>query len=279
MIRIDLGRDDLDKGKEPKAETTFFGLKLPSGPKKPNVSMDIGSVLLLTVAAAFAFLPYLFVDQYRSFVNGQHQAVMKKMQEEENALKDEIAKYNGFQAELKSYQDQKKMISDRLAAVRQLLQNRNTPVNVLDAVGQSIPARTWLSSIDLSVEGKPQLALQGSAYSNEDVSDFVEKLSESIYLSDVTLDEVTGASSGDVVTKGFGIHAVPKGVQPMMNERDTAALPGAQPVAQAVGAPPSSTVPTAPAAAPMPVPLPQQVGAPAAPQNNPGVPGQGPANP
>lgn len=229
MIRIDLGKDGLDKkgrGKIPfniqipeKYRQYFEKIKVPGG------TFDLRGTVLSLLLLALAFLPHLFVVQYEHYLTNQHLQAMKTLQEKEEELKQDIARFASFQKELESYEQQKKIVTERLAVVRRLLAQRNTPVNVLDAVGQSLPARTWLTDLEVNLGAKPQVTIKGKSYSNEEVSDFSDKLSESIHLSDVILGGVTTANNEDgIELKSFEINAMPKGIyaSSAKSERDTA---------------------------------------------------------
>lgn len=221
MIRIDLGKDGLEKKNTATNLKDFFdklktkGFKA-NGPKGTKIDVDYRTVVIIAVVTAVACLPHLFVAQYRSYIEGQHASVMQSLKDKQAALNQEIAKYQSYQRELESYERQKKLIQDRLAIVRQLLEARGTPVNVLDSIGQSLPQRAWLTALEYKTSpdlagATPGVVLGGEAYSNEDISDFVDKLSESIHLSDVNLESVNPKVEKDVEVKTFEVKAVPKG--------------------------------------------------------------------
>lgn len=204
MIRVNLGRGELKKGKKKSSLVV------------PAIKFDPKALLLIVTASAFALLPYLFVVQYRSFVVAEIDKKMTDLQEKISGMKNEVAKFRNYKAEMESFEQQKKIVSERLALVRQLLTNRNAPVGILDAVSQSLSQRTWLSALEFGLSPDPQLKLMGHAYSNEDVSDFLDKLSDSIYLQEVKLqgvDAQMGGSGGtDKGDRSFQIVATPRGV-------------------------------------------------------------------
>ena len=100
-------------------------------------------------------------------------------------------------------------MADRLGIVQKLLAIRKTPVSVLDAVGQSLPKTTWLENIDVKFD-ENSVKMTGLAFRNEQVSDLVDKLSESIYLEDVKLQTVRTKKLRDVEVKTFEITANPR---------------------------------------------------------------------
>ena len=210
MIRIDLGKGG---GKKTQSSGNTSALKLPGKLGLSGLKLDVKLGILMAVVAAFACLPHLFVNQYRAFLISQHQLAMRNMQSEDEKVKQEISKYQTFQREMESYEDQKRKVRERLDVVKSLLSQRGTPVSVLDAIGQALPQRAWLNSLDVSLTGNAQISMAGRSYSADEVSDFVDKLNESIYLSDVVLDGVSTQKEADVGdTKAFQIFATPKGL-------------------------------------------------------------------
>ena len=213
MIRIDLGKEELirEESKPVHPLIEKLGLFKKKEPKNSKPKDVLGMVILLS-ASAFACLPYLFVQQYRDYYISQNAAAGKETIQAIEALKQDIGRFSAFQKDLESFDQQKKVAGERLKTIRELLQARGTPVAVLDAIGQSLPTRAWLTSLEVGTNPSPTVSLQGSAYTNEDVSEFAEKLSESIYLSNVQLEEVRGLASGNTAeTRNFTVKAVPKG--------------------------------------------------------------------
>jgi Tfp pilus assembly protein PilN len=210
MIRIDLGKGDGErKERRFKLDLGRFG-KLGGG-RVGKVLGDLKSLVLIVVALAIAWLPHLFFEQFKAFVIEQHEASKRKLEESISVLNAEIAKLQPFQRELESYEQQKKLVRDRLEVVRALLANRGTPVNVLDAVGQSLPRRTWLTEMEFKGGmAQPSIKLTGQSYSNEDISDFLDKLSESVYFTDVKLEDMQPGRSTNTEVRQFRIAARPK---------------------------------------------------------------------
>lgn len=209
MIKIDLGRDSEDRAKAKKKP------QAQKGPKKSRASNfrvpDIWGTVLVLGAFAFAFLPHLFVEQYKQTTREKHEAARAALSEAKAEAQRDIDKYKSYQVELDNFEKQSALIRERLNAVNELLSMRNGVVNLLDAIGQSLPNRTWLTKIDLKNGNPPTMMFTGSAYSNEDITDFSDKLTASVYLDKVTLEEViskSGEKGEDA--KSFTISAEPK---------------------------------------------------------------------
>lgn len=239
MIRIDLGKADGGRGGGKKNLLTALRSRLisfASSPRRGSNPFDLRALMLVGLAFAMAWLPHLFFTQFRTFVIEQHQVSKKKLEENLALLNGEVAKYQPFQAELKSYEEQKKLVKDRLEVVFSLISNRGTPVNVLDAVGQNLPRRAWIADLDFAATTTNQrLGLNGQAFGNEDISDFLDKLTESIYFADVKLEDVgQGKLEGNIDIRTFRISAKPK-VRPMSTNANRAAAGAASDAARVGG--------------------------------------------
>lgn len=253
MIRVDLGRPEGAK-KPPGLEKIVkdFLAKLNGGkPPKINTKFlgDVKGLMIIGVAGAIACLPHLFFTQFRSYVIDQHAERVAQLEEKLGQLNREIEKLTPFQRELESYNQQKKLVRERLDIVRDLLQNRGTPVNVLDAIGQSLPQRAWLNTLDFSIaDTGASIKMTGQSYTNEDISDFLDKLSESVHLTDVKLEEVVTNAAREVEVRAFKLTALPK--VKMGPARAAAAAPapaGAQEAPSPGTPPPGGDAPPQPA--------------------------------
>lgn len=211
MIRIDLAKDELEKN-APHAEkpSLFQGIRLPSFLKNISPTVNVTAVIIVVVAMAFSVLPHLFFLQYKTYVETEHQVRLKTIRIKMGKINMEISKLSSLQSELQSYEQQKKTVSEKLASVKELLAARGTPVNVLDTLGQSLPRRTWLTSIEMILSAEGSVKLLGHSYSNEEISDYIDKLAESVYLADTRLESVTSEIKDKVTTKTFSISAKPK---------------------------------------------------------------------
>lgn len=211
MIRIDLKKDDLGKGSKRSVADQLKQLQIPISPKIIEFTSDVRNLTVVGVVVALSLLPYLFLSQYQGFVEAQHRRSLATLAEEAAKLSVEIDKLKPFQRELESYEQQKRLVTERLSVVNRLLTSRSAAVPVIDTLGQGLPARAWLSELEYSLKDKPGVVeAQGRAYSHEDISDYMEKLGESRYLAEVVLEEVASTLEGQTEVKTFKIKVRPK---------------------------------------------------------------------
>lgn len=250
MIRIDLGKDDIQGGSSRKKKSALDGIKLPPQLQAflKKTGTNLGTLICVGTALAISYIGTLFGEQYKSLELANHAQAMKKLQDRLAVLAQEVEKFTPYKRELASYEEQKKLVSDRLTAVRQLLDSRSGPVNVLDTLGQSLPARTWLQTVDLSLAEAGALNIAGNSFSNEEISDFLDKLNASVYLGDVVLEDVGSRVENNVELRGFTISAKPKGNLLPGSSLGSAPTPGDRGVSSAPSSP--SVAPSAPSAAP-----------------------------
>jgi len=213
MIRIDLGKDAEERAKSKKKSKGK--VQAPAEERSSGKSLgkdDVSGMVFLLGALAFAFLPYLFVEQHKERTREKNKEATAAVEVERNKIREEIKHYESYKVELENFEKQTKLLNDRLAAVTELLGARNGPVNVLDAMGQSLPSGAWLTEISFSSSGKPGLFFSGRAYSHEDVTDFADKLSASIFFEKVSLESVndSGDTGKGVGVKNFSFQAFPK---------------------------------------------------------------------
>jgi Tfp pilus assembly protein PilN len=182
------------------------------GFKLSKITIDVSFLLLFFVMISLAAMPHILFDRYRDHVKRTHQTALASLQEEESNINSETAKYQTFKEEMKSIEEQEKRVTTRLNLVKDLQMSRIGPVNVLDAIGQALPQRVWLTNLELSLGSSNQVQLTGKSYSSEEIAEFVAKLNTSVYFENVTLDNVSTQKDAEAAAsvKAFFLMAVPK---------------------------------------------------------------------
>lgn len=110
----------------------------------------------------------------------------------QTALKDrkqlEVQDLKKKVAEVEDYQRNQKLLEDKNRIIEQLRKNQGGPVQLLDYVSQSLdPLRIWL--IRLEDTGQQQIAVEGKAFTTDDVVEFVKNLQRTNYFAAVILEE------------------------------------------------------------------------------------------
>mgnify|MGYP002132543586 FL=1 len=166
---------------------------------------------MIVVGALIACGPYFYVQNFKEQAILSHQKTLKATSVKIEHIQHELSKFSSYEAEMKSYEEQKVRIVSRIETVNQLLKTRSAPVNLLDAIGQALPQRTWISALDFTSGTTPHIGISGKAFANEDISDFLDRITESIYLKDVNLENmipIKADNNGEY--KSFEISAIPR---------------------------------------------------------------------
>ena len=226
MIRINLGKEQADPSAPKKSGLAKYKLPPQLAKALKQASEDLGLVVFYVVAFAVAMLPQLAAQEYIELVTNRHKANIKEMDKQIANVDSEIVKYSPFKKELESFEAQKTMVKERLTTIRKLQGGRALPVTLMDAIGQSLPKRVWLASMRMNTQGEiGSISLQGQALSNEDISDFVDKLQDSVHFDSVKLLGVTPSSLGSVNTKEFTIDIKSKPAAVEVDEPELAVKP------------------------------------------------------
>lgn len=93
-----------------------------------------------------------------------------------------IAKISGAVEIVSRFEKLKKRTETRVAVLQELVKNRLREVSVLDKIQDLVPERAWLSYLTIE-DG--QLVVRGVAVSDNDVTEFVNKIEESVLFADV----------------------------------------------------------------------------------------------
>jgi Tfp pilus assembly protein PilN len=202
VIRIDLGKGSRKQGEGMRKVASQLKLQQPYEELLAKFDNDASRLVAFFAAIGVAVLPYLFMGEYKRVVTNGYERKIVALDKELAVIGNEIQSLTPFKQELESYETQKRQVSQRLEVIHRLIDGRGTPVATLDAVGQTMPDGCWLEAI--VYEGIDKVAekvnLAGRAMSNEEISDFIDRLSQSSYLKSVKLNSVeAGQSSGQDV--------------------------------------------------------------------------------
>lgn len=125
---------------------------------RPAVYVVVGCLLALGVMAA----GWWWLEAQ---VRDLHQDIRQKQAELER-YKNEIKKVEQYQAD-------KKRLEERLQVVAKLAAEQGGPVRLLDQVSRALPDEVWLTGMNKT---KEKLVLQGYAFSNFGVANFMTEL-------------------------------------------------------------------------------------------------------
>lgn len=139
----------------------------------------IGGVVLL-ILLSFAALDFLLLKGTERRLVAQQGDLQRRIGEQERLI-GEVKQFEQKEAELKR----------KLGVIENLKNNKVGPVLLLEELSVTIPKKAWVSSIKETTTPPSghSVAITGEAISDEVVAEFMTKLEESQYFSDVNLIE------------------------------------------------------------------------------------------
>ena len=108
-----------------------------------------------------------------------------QLTQEISSLNAEKQRYNKILAQIKKFEEDKKLIENKIAVINELKKSSALTVHILDEVANLTPTkRLWLKSVNQS---GTNLKLDGMALDNQTIAAYMDKLKTSPYIQDVTL--------------------------------------------------------------------------------------------
>jgi type IV pilus assembly protein PilN len=176
---------------------------LPTKKKPPRKVTELqqqlilgGLILALAVGGMLAYWNIL-----RTKIDGLQRtkaAATARIREQDTMLK-----------EVKSVEDQRKKVGDKIAIIEQLKKNQGLLVHLLDEINKALPQGVNLTSLS---ERSGQINLEGMAFTNNDIVRFVDNLKASPYCSDVFLQETAQSTAEGTDVYKYKLQFTFKGV-------------------------------------------------------------------
>jgi len=181
MIRINLLPEEEKKKvakKLPKVKVPIpsFRIRIPFRP----TTFLVGFVVIV-ILIAFIVIWVRQNGEMRKLTKeiDQMNTILKSLQKEVNLVKD--------------LENKQRDLQRRLDVIKGLSENRFLRVKILDELASSLPEYVWLTSFEDKI---PNFKIEGMAFSNLTVADFMNRLEDSEYLTDVDLTTLKKISFG-----------------------------------------------------------------------------------
>ena len=164
------------------------------GRKVQRVISDFNKGVILVLAIVGVCL-ILYLYQYRQLSEVMERTawVQKRLKELEE-IKKKVDDYKARNAELER----------RIKLIQELEDNRTGPLFVMDSLSKSIPERSWINKF---TETGYSAQLQGIAWNEFTVSDFLKNLQASKYFGNVELKSIKKQIMQDLPLRSFVINA------------------------------------------------------------------------
>ena len=161
----------------------------PSEKGKGIPKIDLSSLKDLplkkyVVAAVACGLGYWLLEDYKETQLAALEPVMQKLNAESSRLQAEIGKTKGFEQVKGQLEKDEFAIKTKIETIEKLVADRTDAYSMLINFSEIMPAEVWLS--DFNIKGG-QVKIKGSSFGYNPISDFMKRLSESAYVTDLAL--------------------------------------------------------------------------------------------
>jgi type IV pilus assembly protein PilN len=176
---------------------------LPTKKKPPKKVTELQQQLIL--GSLILLLTGGGLMSYANSLSSKRDALVKAKTE----MQAKIAVQDNLLQEVKSVEDERKKVNDKIDIIEQLKKNQDRLVHLLDEISKALPQGVNLSSLG---EDKGQINIEGTAFTNNDVVHFIDNLKASPYFADVSLQETVEGTQDGIEIYKYKLQFVFKGV-------------------------------------------------------------------
>ena len=131
----------------------------------------------------------------------------KRIKDTNNEIADAKKRINqleGIRKKVEEFKSKNKELEEKIKIISVLEENRTGPLFVMDALGEAIPNRAWIDSFS---EKDYTAKIEGTAWDELTVSDFMKKLQSSPYFQNVDLKVINTKDIQQLSLKTFVIES------------------------------------------------------------------------
>lgn len=157
---------------------------------------------ILAFLALVTFLVFFLISTY-------YQARIDGQLARNQYLTNEIKVLDTKIAEIKTLEQKKKDLIQRMKLIEQLQKSRNVGTQVLDEIAKIVPSGVYL--VKLEKRG-PELSIKGKSESNNHLANMIREIQSSELLTDAELQSITASDSDNKLLSDFEMNLRIKGL-------------------------------------------------------------------
>ena len=148
---------------------------------------------ILTFLALMSFLIVFLISQY-------YQAKVDGQRARNQFLTNEIKVLDARIAEIKTLEEKKKDLIQRMTLIEQLQKSRNVGTQVLDEIAKIVPSGVYI--VKLEKQGN-ELLIEGKSESNNHLANMIREIQSSNLLADAELESITNSAKSSKLLSDF----------------------------------------------------------------------------
>jgi len=133
---------------------------------------------------------------------------IETLQRDKTAAEARIHDQDNMLKEVKTVEEERKKVADKIGVIEQLKKNQGSLVRLLDELSKALPQGVNLKSLS---EKNGLVDIDGTAFTNNDIVRFVDNLKASPYFTDVSLQESVQAAQEGIEIYTYKLQVTFKG--------------------------------------------------------------------
>lgn len=130
-------------------------------------------------------------------------SIINELTIENEKITNEKKKYTQILNQIKQLDEERKILENRIAVIKNLKKDSSITVHVLDEIATLTPSkRMWLKTIDQSFS---KLVISGMALDDQTIAMYMDDLDKSSYIKDIVLANTTMDKYAERNLKSFSI--------------------------------------------------------------------------
>lgn len=109
-----------------------------------------------------------------------------RLRQERQVLQADLDRLKKIVEEVNSFKEKQRILETKLQVIDKLKANQQGPVHFLDEVSRNLPTQIWLTRI----ESADDFTIQGNAFDNLSIAEYMKNLEKSGYFTNVELIQV-----------------------------------------------------------------------------------------
>ncbi|TRX57860.1 PilN domain-containing protein [Thalassomonas sp. M1454] len=148
---------------------------------------------ILTFLALISFLVVFLISQF-------YQAKIDGQKARNQYLTNEIKILDARIAEIRTLEEKKKDLIQRMKLIEQLQKSRNVGTQVLDEIAKIVPSGVYITKLE---KVGNELLLEGKSESNNHLANMIREIQSSSLLADAELQSITNSGKSSKLLSDF----------------------------------------------------------------------------
>jgi hypothetical protein len=145
-----------------------------------GINLSLINVKMMVIALLIWFIPEPIIISAMDDEINKHKMTFEKLNSEYRNLQGTIQGMQNIEKQVEALQEQEQKLAVRLDTVKQIINRRQNPFEVLKYVAENIPSEVWIESVEINDRS---VILTGYAKTWKNIGEFLESIKNSIFFN------------------------------------------------------------------------------------------------